>query len=233
MKDPSKKEHEVITELPVRRRSTEYGDGESIEALTVGCPVKGGSVDFEHCQNCERLMSAQWGDGAPTLICSVPAESVRSPEMGRTLDERLRTARVAEIMSRQVTCADSELDLFEVAHLLEDKNLHAVPVVEDAGVLLGIVSKGDLIRGHARADEGASGDETLLPQRVGVLAEDVMTTDVARINESASLASAVECFAKTKVHRLPVVSKDDVVAGVLSMLDLIQWIADQKTVCPS
>jgi IMP dehydrogenase len=125
----------------------------------------------------------------------------------------LANTPVSAVMTSQVTCVDGELDLEEVDRIFRAAGIHGAPVVEDRGVLLGVVSQSDLVQGDSQPGD-----------RVGVLVEDVMTTEVVKLPESASLADAARYFADKKVHRIPIVGSDDVVVGVLSLSDLIRWI---------
>jgi len=137
-------------------------------------------------------------------------------------------------MTAKVTCVDSELNLDELAHVFEKKHIRAAPVVEDEGVLIGMVSKSDLVRGCTHEDEADASDEGghFPPNCVGVIVDGIMTTDVARLHETASLAEAARMFASRGVHHIPVVTKDEIVVGMLSVMDLVRWIASQPESLP-
>jgi CBS domain-containing protein len=132
------------------------------------------------------------------------------------------------VMTTAGTCLDGELSLDEVAQIFEKANLRAAPVVEDEGILIGMVSKSDLARG-CRQGEGEERPRSrrFPPDVTGVIAEDVMTPDVVKLRESASLAEAARRFAESGAHRIPVVTTGDVVVGMLSLMDLVRWIARQ------
>lgn len=53
---------------------------------------------------------------------------------------------VAEVMVTPVVCADPVTDIRRIARVLLDTGLTAVPVVDASGDLLGIVSRGDILR---------------------------------------------------------------------------------------
>ena len=54
--------------------------------------------------------------------------------------------RAADIMTRNVVTVMPEVSVVEVAKLVLDRGISAVPVVDADGRLLGIVSEGDLMR---------------------------------------------------------------------------------------
>ncbi len=232
-------DEETAAHFPIQVRSTEYSEGETVEACSVHCSVSNGSVPLEHCMNCERyvgMVSQSKGDFA--LWCRVPAASLQPQGPRGDLATRLRETPVSEVMTANVTCVDSELNMEELAQLFEKKHIRAAPVVEDEGVLIGMVSKSDLVRGcsHADADEEDAFDEGghFPPNSVGVIVDGIMTKDVASLRETASLAEAARLFASKGVHHLPVVTKDEVVVGMLSVMDLARWIASQpESLLPS
>jgi CBS domain-containing protein len=228
---------ETTALFSVQVRSTEYTEGETGEARSVRCAVSKGSVALEHCMNCERcvgLVSKPEGDSS--LMCRVPAASIRAESPAGDLGTRLRSTPVSEVMTAKVTCVDSELNLDELAHVFAKKHLRAAPVVNDEGVLIGMVSKSDLVRGCSQDDEDAEDtfDEGshFPPNSVGVIVDGIMTKDVASLRETASLAEAARMFSSRGIHHLPVVTKDEVVVGMLSVMDLARWIASQPESLP-
>jgi CBS-domain-containing membrane protein len=63
---------------------------------------------------------------------------------GRTRRENGKT--VADSMSREVITADPVSDIRRVAQVMLEYHLHAVPVVDERDVLVGIVSRSDILR---------------------------------------------------------------------------------------
>ncbi len=109
--------------------------------------------------------------------------------------------------------------VLNVAKLMADKNIGAVPVLSDDGRLLGIFSERDLLKRVI-----AKG---LNPAEVKV--DDVMTREIILALEDESYE---ECLAKMKkagVRHLPVVDKENNLVGVLSMRDLMDVSLSEKT----
>lgn len=226
---------ETVVHLPVQVRSTEYMEGDAEEARSVQCPLSKGSVSLERCRDCERRTSLEArAEGGAVLSCKVPVAARPGTKPQQGLGKRLRSTPVSEVMTANVVCVDSELNLDELAHLFEKKHIRAAPVVEEQGVLIGMVSKSDLVRGHshedADADDAFEEDSHFPPNCLGVIVEGIMTTDVAKLPETASLAEAAQLFAARGVHHIPVVTKDEVVVGMLSVMDLARWMAAQPEV---
>ena len=64
---------------------------------------------------------------------------------GATLSGGLNRT-VGEVMTSPAICADPVTDIRRIAHVLLDTGLSAVPVTNDMNVLLGVVSRGDILR---------------------------------------------------------------------------------------
>jgi len=56
------------------------------------------------------------------------------------------TARIVDIMNGDVIQANADDDLLEIAELMVDNKIGAVPIVDERGVLVGIVSYVDILR---------------------------------------------------------------------------------------
>lgn len=137
------------------------------------------------------------------------------------LETKLRRATVSEVMTRSVTCVDSELELDVLAQLFENRGIRAAPVVEDRGVILGMVSMTDLVRG-LRAEAARSRG----PRRNDdLLVEDIMTSGAVTLAETTSLTEALTLMAERDLHRVPVVTESGEVVGFVSVIDLLRWVA--------
>lgn len=219
-----KHDDDLLVRLPVRVRSTELGEGERLEGHTVHCPISRGARPLQHCLTCSRYVGLEVEPGqTPKLQCHVPASTAEPRRLASTdLPQTLERTWVREVMTANVTCVDSELGLAQVAAVLDENRLHSAPVVEDQGALIGVISRTDVLGGGLPPGGVSHG----LPfARSGLIVDDVMTTTVATLNENASLTAAVRLFAHTGLHRVPVVSDEGEVVGVLSIADLMRWLA--------
>ena len=195
---------QTFTERPttvrIRCRRTELGDDESLTAQTVHCPLKGVTVPFSACRRCGRIVEESSEAISCLSLRDAPVSS-RGP------------ATISEMMPRLVTCVDGDLPFGELVALMAERRLTAVPVVEDEGVLLGLVTRGRL------APPEHFGDH-----EVGLTAEDVMKTRVPTVSESAPLAEAIDALATEDVEALPVVAANDVVVGLLTSVEVLRWL---------
>lgn len=119
--------------------------------------------------------------------------------------------RIKEVMSANVKSATEGTDLATVARLMWDGDCGIVPVVDDQGQVTGVITDRDIcIAAATRSLDPAS-------IRVG----EAMSRNVATCVEDADVRSALETLKERRVRRLPVVNRQNRLAGILSMNDLI------------
>ena len=126
----------------------------------------------------------------------------------------------------------------KIAAVLRDNNVSAVPVVDEADNLLGLVSESDLIRhlGDEHAKRRAwwlellSEGEELAADFLDYLKEenrsaaDVMKRDVVSVGEDTAVGEIVDLFAKHGIKRVPVLREGKLV-GIVSRSDIIRAMA--------
>ncbi|MFJ2720186.1 CBS domain-containing protein [Streptomyces sp. NPDC091412] len=109
-------------------------------------------------------------------------------------------SRAEELMSAPAVCARPEWTVVEAARLMETQHVKRLPVVDEADRLLGIVSRGDLLRIFLRRDEAIRDEITgdLLRRTLGLDPRDVTAevrdgrVTLAGIVESRSLIPVIE-----------------------------------------
>ena len=144
---------------------------------------------------------------------------------------------VREVMARDVVTVTPETPVADVMNLLIGKLFKAVPVVDEARRVVGLISDGDLIaRGGAqqrmsvaeRLDTGMLAAQLAEIRRTGKTARDVMTSPVITVHEEASLARAVSLMTEQKLKRLPVVDANQRLVGILSRVDVLRTVGAAK-----
>ncbi|MDI9616042.1 MAG: CBS domain-containing protein [Methanothrix sp.] len=120
------------------------------------------------------------------------------------------TMRVREIMSRPVLTVDADMDVLDAASRMISANVGSLIVVRE-GKPIGIITERDLVKKVvARAED---------PRRVRV--GDVMNSPLIKIHPDASLRDAAELMLKSGVKRLPVISNDGKLLGIITDTDLV------------
>ena len=139
---------------------------------------------------------------------------------------------VHDVMTQPVVSVQPGTPLKEVAHLLIDNGISGVPVVDAYGVVLGVVSEGDLLVKEQGADAihhrrlarlvGESAESRAqLVKFEAVTAAEAMTTPAVTITSARSIHDAAGIMTSKRVNRLPVVD-DGRLVGMVSRADLVR-----------
>lgn len=148
---------------------------------------------------------------------------------------------VSAVMTRRVKTVRPDTSLDVAMDLMMAKDIGHLPVVDDAGALVGIVSKTDVVRRFFMDGENVEVETVRVPDRRGVsyspgggfhedvllsrTVAEVMSRRVRTVVDSAPLAEAAISMSKFRVHGLPVVSQKNALVGFLSTFDIVDWVA--------
>jgi CBS-domain-containing membrane protein len=122
-----------------------------------------------------------------------------------------------DVMSDGVMSVNASATVLEAAQLLVNAGVSAVPVIDNQGMMVGILSEADLIRGIAAQADPAKAMAEAKSRRVA----EVMTKDVATAGEDTSLSDIAALMLSRKIKRVPVL-RDGAVVGIVSRIDLLQ-----------
>lgn len=133
--------------------------------------------------------------------------------------------RVRDIMSRPVYTVHPSDAVEQAAALLAEENVTAAPVLDAGGVLVGMVSEGDLLWHRVPADptahlrRAAGGDGVERPKTVA----EVMSRDPVTTWSGADVADVAEVMLERDVRSVPVVDDGEVV-GIVSRRDILRTV---------
>lgn len=144
-----------------------------------------------------------------------------------------------DVMTTKVISVLEDTPVEELVQILLDWRISAVPVLNDSGAVVGIVSEGDLVR---RADPDIHGDESwwlagiLAPEQRaarfakahGRMAKDVMTTDVVSVKENEPVSAIAALLEEKRIKRVPVL-RDGRLVGIVSRANLLHGLAAAPT----
>lgn len=126
--------------------------------------------------------------------------------------------RASEIMTKSVRTATREMSLREVAAMMRDGDMGAVPVVDD-GKLIGIVTDRDIV---VRAVATGKTADTPIGE--------VMTTELFTVAPDDFVFEAIRLMGDKQVRRMPVVSEDGSLAGIIAIADVALEMEDEKEI---
>ena len=148
---------------------------------------------------------------------------------------------VREIMTAPVITIAPNASIQDVARLMREHSISALPVVTDAGQLVGIVTEIDLITRHAppRQPQYIPLLWGLIPMRLddystykeqvrhilAVYVEQLMTRDPATVSPTDTIEHAAELMIKPGHRSLPVMENGKLV-GIVTRTDLVRVIEE-------
>jgi CBS domain-containing protein len=151
------------------------------------------------------------------------------------LDEAIFTA--GDLMTRDVTVVHPDTSLLEAVKLMAQCHISGMPVVDDAGAIVGMMSEGDLVRWHEGYTERqarwldmlADGFE-LAPAFLQGIREQrrkvksVMSAGITTVAEETPAREVASLMHAKNIKRVPVV-RDGKLVGIVARSDLIRALA--------
>src|SRR5437764_4347831 len=133
-------------------------------------------------------------------------------------------AMVKDMMTTEVVAVRRETTFKEVAAVLRRYRVSALPVVDDAGRVLGVVSEADLLAKEALSDPGPAA-ELVHRQDVrkagGLTAGELMTRPPVTAAPDDPIEQAARMMHFMRVKRLPVVNSGGQLVGIISRADVL------------
>src|SRR3954470_12422498 len=149
-------------------------------------------------------------------------------------------ATVAEIMERDPVTVAPDMGVEDVVRILKENELPGVPVVNEGGRCVGIITEADLVLTDEEGDlhiphyielmggivylEPLRRFEERLRRATASTAADMMTEDPVTIDASASVKEAARIIAEEGHNRLPVIDHGRLV-GIVTRIDVLQALA--------
>lgn len=149
---------------------------------------------------------------------------------------------IKDIMTKDVITVTLDDNVEKCASLLIKHNLSGLPVLDESGKLVGIVTEGDLIRRASRI-KGPAVLEVLggmiyldspkkfmdeLKSSMGQKAKDVMTKKVVTIEPDQTIEEGATLLVEKNVKRLPVMSKEGELVGIVSRRDIMSYLFPEQ-----
>lgn len=132
-------------------------------------------------------------------------------------------------MTRQVHVASALTPFKHLVRLIEENRVSAIPIVDQLGVPIGLVSESDLVLKERQQELDAKQDlaHPLKRRRErakadGAVASELMTSPAITVGMNATLSQAARLMEERNVRRLVVVDERGKIAGVVSRSDLLQ-----------
>ena len=150
--------------------------------------------------------------------------------------------KVSDVMTRRVISVTPEATVRHAIRLMLQNNISGLPVIDDKGKLVGIVSEGDFLRRSEIGTErkrsrwltaflGPSEPAHDYVHSHGLKVKEVMTCEPIMVQEDTQLDQVVHLMESHNIKRLPVVRGEKVV-GVVSRANLMRALASIHRAAP-
>lgn len=146
--------------------------------------------------------------------------------------------KVRNVMTHEVITVDEQAPFTEMVRRMAVHKVSALPVLDDRGRLVGIVSEADLL--HKEEYQDLEDERHWLETRreraarakaAGRRAAEVMSTPVVTIDPEATVAEAARRLARHRIKRLPVVDEHGKLVGIVSRADLLRlYLRDDEAI---
>lgn len=166
--------------------------------VTLSIPILSAAMDTVTGSEMAIEMARQGGLGV--LHRNMPIE-----ETVQAID---RIKRADELIIRDVVTATPEQTVHEVDQMMDSEGVSGAPVVDDDGVVLGIISGTD-IRPYLEVGER---DEV----------REAMTDEVITASDGVTAREALELMYEHKIERVPIVDEAGILTGLVTMQGILQ-----------
>ncbi len=153
----------------------------------------------------------------------------------------LASLTAGDIMTKDPVCATPNMTARVLAQQLNSAGVSGLPVVDHRGVLVGVVSKSDLVRGcieqsedyepaylfeimGSEEDDDELGPGSSYPEHE-ICVEDIMSGDPITVGPEAPIREVACKLTDASVHRAIVVDSDGCPVGIVTSLDLVRVLA--------
>jgi len=122
--------------------------------------------------------------------------------------------KARDIMTKEVVTIGMEAPILEAMKVLLDNDITGLPVVEEKGLLVGVVSEKDMLRLYRSGDYAKE-------KKV----KDFMTQPAVYFEDNENLDDICKCLVDSEFRRVPVTSMGKVI-GIISRPDILKCIVE-------
>ncbi len=112
-----------------------------------------------------------------------------------------------DIMTRHVYTTSPTTTVRDAARMLAERRISGMPVVNEAGVIIGMLTEADII------------------SKQGERVADIMSREVIAVSEETPVGEIAKLLSQRKIKRVPVLANGRLV-GLVSRADIVAAVAD-------
>ena len=144
--------------------------------------------------------------------------------------------KAKDIMSTDLITVNQDTDIKTLSKIFIDKKINSVPVVDDEGKLMGIVSETDIVYQDASLHiptvftifdsifylQSSKHFKDDLKKITGSKVKDIVTDKVVSVKEDDSIYDIATIITEKKFYSIPVVDDNNKLQGIVSRFDIIK-----------
>jgi CBS domain-containing protein len=147
---------------------------------------------------------------------------------------------ISEIMSTSVITVDPDTDVGEIARLIWENDVSAIPVTERRKVI-GMVTDYDLISRSSEFDGPmylpfidvyfqvpGTGDPEQLRRILATTARELMSYPVMSLRPTDSVQDAATIMYENRINAIPILDENDELVGIVSRADIVRMMASEE-----
>ncbi len=149
--------------------------------------------------------------------------------------------QVRDIYNKEVISINKDARIEEAANIMVEKSIGGLPVVDNEGSLVGIITEKDIIGRHKKImplpyidvlgafiyleDPGRANEE--LKKALAINVEEVMTTPVTSVSPEDDIDLVMQLIVAEGINRIPV-EEDGKLVGVIARNDVLKGIMQKN-----
>lgn len=147
--------------------------------------------------------------------------------------------KAKDIMTEKVITVKNSATMEELARVLIENHISGVPVVDDQGKMIGVVTENDLISKNSRLHIptvlrlfdayipfGTGKMESEIKKMTATTVYEICSKDVITVDQEASVEYIATVMTEKKIHTLPV-TREGKLVGIIGRKDLIRSMSVQ------
>lgn len=147
--------------------------------------------------------------------------------------------KVRDLMTRDVITVRTDTPYRKIVDLMAEHHVSALPVLDESGMVAGVVSEADLLY-KIESQNGGERERRHFPWRrragdakaEGTVAADLMSGPALTIDPDASIVTAAKVMDTERVKRLPVITDSGRLVGIVSRRDLLRvFLRSDRELC--
>ncbi len=149
------------------------------------------------------------------------------------LKRLMHSVKAKDIMTKKVVSVNKQTSSKEIAEVMARHSVSGIPVIDDDHHVVGIISENDYLSRMGKKDiQSFMSIVALCLQDKGCLAVpirnqnagDIMTSPVITASEDTPVFEIVNLFAEKKINRVPIISQEKKLVGIVSREDALQTV---------